>query len=285
VLQKHNIPVILTAHDYKLVCPSYHLQADCPKNIFAHAWHCFINKKHKDSYAASLVVAWEWLIHKLGRVYERNIDMVVAPSKFVAEKLVAYGWPEDKVKVVPNFSDLPVLTEEKPPGHYVLFVGRLSPEKGHDVLIQTAQALPHVPFIVVGEYEDQNTPILPNVQYVGFRTGIELTEIYRQARALFVPSLAQETFGLNVIEAALQKVPAIVSNRGALPEIVINGGTGYVFDIERMHAAVEYITELWSNPDVGDYLGRAAQAQAIAKFTPEAVWPQLYDLYCSFHTK
>ena len=88
-LKKHKIPVILTAHDYKLICPSYQIKSDCPENIFAHAWHCAAFKQHKNSYLSSAALAMEWLIHKIWRIYERNVDMVIAPSQYVYEKFVA----------------------------------------------------------------------------------------------------------------------------------------------------------------------------------------------------
>jgi glycosyltransferase involved in cell wall biosynthesis len=284
VLKKHNVPVYLAAHDFKVVCPSYQLNKDgvvCPRNILFHALHCIAHRpiyhaSFKNSVLGNIAAACEWFVHKIFKVYERNIDKVIVPSTFVHSKFIEYGWPKDKLVRLPHFSLMPPLLEAKPKGRYVLFAAQLSPEKGVDILNGVARLLPHIPFVVAGDSRMKQSEI-QNIRYVGHQGSAVLQEIYREAALVFVPSRFQETFGLSVLEAALQRTPAVASSGGALPELVVEGCTGYLFDVTQENAiknAADLIEKIWNDPALCQKLGDNALNKALS-YTPAAYYPKL----------
>ena len=289
VLKKYQIPIILTAHDYKLVCPSYHLNprgTKCPKNIFWHALKCVWKRDYKDSVLGSLGVALEWLFYKVLRVYERSVDMVLAPSLYVYKNFIDYGWPKDKIKILPNFTDIAPIETEKPIGDYVLYVGALSFEKGTGLLIETIKALPQVKFVVVGE-GSLPLPVLPNLTVVGPKSRDELLDLYRNAALLYLPSIVPESFGLVVLEAALQKLPAVASNLGAIPEIIEDNKTGRLFDPNAVNAAgvaSEIILELLSDRSRLDRMGELAFQKSLHLLS-ESHYKNLHEIYWVFSQK
>lgn len=105
VLKSHGIPVVMTAHDYKLVCPNY--------SMFAHGEHCYkckggayINAARTrcagGSFARSAMLSLEAYWQKFSRVYGK-LDRILAPSHYMRDTLVDGGYPADTVVHLPNF--------------------------------------------------------------------------------------------------------------------------------------------------------------------------------------
>lgn len=151
-LKEHHVPVFYTAHDYVTVCPGY-LMLDgegrvCDACLEDGKYrHCIENRCVKGSRAKSALAALEASFNRSHHSNER-IDRVIAPSRFMRSKLIEGGWPEGKVLALQNFADDAILarasgvagdvTDRESP--YLLFFGRLSAEKGVDVLLRAFDA-------------------------------------------------------------------------------------------------------------------------------------------------
>jgi glycosyltransferase involved in cell wall biosynthesis len=98
-----------------------------------------------------VVLAAEAYLHKWLRTYERCVDMFLAPSEFVRTKLIASGFPAERIEVLPHFQDLPRDEQLSPDEGYLLYFGRLSPEKGVYELLRAMVRLPHAPLVIAGE--------------------------------------------------------------------------------------------------------------------------------------
>ncbi|MFH0973050.1 MAG: glycosyltransferase family 4 protein [Patescibacteria group bacterium] len=161
VLKKYNIPVVMTLHDYKLICPSYNLTNAlnskiilCEKCKKQKYYNCFLNKCVKNSYFASALNCLEAYIHNFLKIYEKNIDKFIAPSQFMKDKCVEFGINADKIIVLPNFvnksgirnqelrirnNELGIMNHKLE--NYILYFGRLSKEKGIDTLLKAVSQL------------------------------------------------------------------------------------------------------------------------------------------------
>src|SRR3989338_2357584 len=138
VIKKKGIPIVMTLHDWKLICPNYSMfhhgavhEEDC------RWWYgtCVKNKCFRDSRLLSSVVRWEMIFHhKIMRYYERYVDKFIAPSQFMMEKYVEHGWDRRKFVQIPLPIEKKQETRNKKQGEedrgYVAYVGRLSEEKG-----------------------------------------------------------------------------------------------------------------------------------------------------------
>jgi glycosyltransferase involved in cell wall biosynthesis len=178
----------------------------------------------------------ETYIQKLFGCYQDHVDRFIVPSKFYLEKFVEWGWPREKFTYIPNFVD----TALTPPttaavGRAFLFVGRLSSEKGVATFVR-AVAEAGVPGWIVGTGPEEQAlkqlaaQLHADINFFGYRTGRELSNLIGSARAIVLPSEWYENAPLSVLEAyALQK-PVIGACIGGIPELVLEGHTGTLFE-------------------------------------------------------
>ncbi len=133
---------------------------------------------------------------------------------------------------------------------YLLFVGRIVPEKGVKEAIEIARRTHHKLLIIGPTYDDSRNyfhkfvePELDDqIQYLGYVDHDKLGKYFRRAKAFLAPIQWEEPFGLTMVEAMACGTPVIGLNRGSIPEIVVNGKTGYIAtSITGMVAAVNKI--------------------------------------------
>lgn len=179
------------------------------------------------------------------RMLARVTDKIINVSKYEMNSAVAMGLPEAKMVMIYSgiSPEKPVIKKKvKMPADKVnlLFVGRFDPQKGVDFLLKVFKDyeddLQHIHLWIIGDnvvsdgkgIEKKNTD---NITFLGWIPHEELPAYYEACDAVIMPS-RWEAFGLVAIEAMKYGKPVIVSNRGALPELVQDGVNGWVFDIE-----------------------------------------------------
>src|SRR3990170_3374023 len=121
--KKRNIPVVMTLHDFKLVCPNYSFYREgqnceeCQGRRFYKAvqHRCIQNSRLK-----SLVCAAEGYFHAWTRTYTDNVNLFIALSRFSLNRFIQYGLPEDKLSLLPNGLELKEYKPSYQPGDYVL---------------------------------------------------------------------------------------------------------------------------------------------------------------------
>ena len=292
--KKIGLPVVMTAHDYKLIAPNY--------SLFHNGTVCEITKPHRfwravshgcirGSAAAGVLEAIEMGLHRHLGLYLKNIDKVIAPSVFLRDKFIEYGWPAERLVHVPHFVET-AGRESAAGGDYFLFVGRLSAEKGIPTLLRAAAKLKDIPFRLVGTGPEESRLFslakelgAANVEFRGFRDGAALAAEYRGARAVVVPSVWYEVFGLVALEAAAYGKPVVASRIGGLPEVVREGETGYLFPVGDADALAERLQKLWNNPDLSSKLGQKARQIVEQDFSPQAHYRRLFEIYNSRQLK
>ncbi len=227
------IPVIMHLHDYKLVCPNHALFVGgkvCEKCLGGSYTACIKQRCVKDSLTASVLAAAEmYLHHKVLKIYAKNISLFIAPSLFLKNLLVKAGWPAEKIEVINNaFSTglpAPLNTDRE---DYFLYYGRLSEEKGVDVIIKAISLNKDLKLKIAGSGPaDISLQTLGaeaarrgQLDFLGWREGRALSTLIAQAKAVIIPSRWYENFPLTALEALSFGTPIIASDIGGLPEIV-----------------------------------------------------------------
>jgi glycosyltransferase involved in cell wall biosynthesis len=162
-------------------------------------------------------------------------------------------------------------------GNGLLFVGRLTKQKGVDLLLRALAALPHhLSLDVIGDGEERvaletlasSLGIAERVRWQGAKPAIELASFYRRAAALVVPS-SEEGLGLVAVEAQLCGTPVVAFASGGLVDVIRDGASGVLVEERTPDALARAIEQLLASPDAGAALAREGAARARERFSPE----------------
>ncbi len=289
VLKKKGIPVVMTLHDFKLVCPNYTLLREgdpCESCEGKHFYKAVIHKCVKDSYWKSLVCSLEMYFHRFLKIYKNHVDAFITLSEFSREKMVQYGLPEKKTLCLPNYVDLPSNGAGENPGKYILFLGRLSEKNGIMTLLQAMEKLKGVPLIVAGEGE--LLPVLKqfvknkkmdNVTFTGFLNGTKLEETIENSMFLVFPAICYHNCPMSVLESFAHDKPVIGSNLGSIPELIDDGIDGLLFEPKNTEDLAEKIGYLYNHPLLARKMGVSARKKVEQRYSKEGYYNRLSDLY------
>ena len=240
------VPVVQTLHNYRLLCANGlflregRACEDCLDSSVAAAVR---HACYRDSRLASAVVATGLQLNRaLGS--SRYVDRYVALTAFAKTRFVRGGLPAERIAIRPNaLAEAPAAGSGA--GGYALYVGRLTPEKGPETLLQAWQTIDTVPLKIVGEgalrAQLETRYRKPNIEFLGFRPRAEVWELMRAATVLIIPSQCYEGFPLTLLEAFASATPVVVSAIGALDELVtepLNGRKFPVGDAAALRSAV-----------------------------------------------
>lgn len=244
VFKKYSIPVLFTVHDYRIVCPAYTFRDGngkiceaCKGRFF---YKCFTHTCCKGSKLMSAVMAAEQYFRNAFFNPAKYIDGFIYVSNF-ARNIQEKYMPSLKSKpniTLYNFSTS-IVNEPKtmPTDKYFLFFGRLSYEKGVMTLLKAFKELPQCSLKVVGTgpKEEELKAFardngMKNVTFLGYKTGKELTDLVSNAYFVIVPSEWYENNPMTIIEAYSVGTPVIGARIGGIPEIVVDGQTGFQFE-------------------------------------------------------
>ena len=239
-LDDAGVPTVQTIHNFRFLCPNglfFTQGRACERCSHGFTLHAVPRRCYRDSYVLSALYATTIAFHRRVGTFGL-IDHFIALSPFSAAKLVDNGLvSRDRISVVGNF--LPDPLPAPGPAHRpprVLFLGRLSPEKGVATLIEAAAHLPELTVGVLGDGPDAaslaalaRSQGLVNVEFLGKVTGEAKWAAMRQARAVVIPSVWYEHFPFVLLESMATGTPAIASRLGSLAELIEDGQTGMLF--------------------------------------------------------
>lgn len=233
------LPSVMTLHDYKLVCPVYRLYregAPCTKCVGTR-WPGWVgvHRCSRGSTAESWLLAVESTFHRQRRSYERAIARFLCPSAFLAERMREGGLPPSRLVVLRNAPRhrpavaSPELRDAVPT---LLYAGRLSEEKGVDLLVEAARAVPAVQLRIAGDGPEAEAlrrlaEGLANVHWLGRLEAAGLDRERARAWAVVVPSRWWENAPLTVLEACAAGRPVLAADHGGLTEMVDHGLNGW----------------------------------------------------------
>jgi len=283
-----NVAVVQSLRNYRPLCPNALLLRDgrvcedCLGKRFA--WSSVRHGCYRGSRLATAVVAGMTTLHSLLGTWSRAVDLYFTLTEFARQKFVAAGWPADSIRVKPNFVD-PDPGMGTGSGGYGVFVGRLSEEKGIATLLAAWRQLAvKLPLKVVGQGPlsmevEQFAAHHSHVDLMGQRSWEEVLSIIGEASFLVMPSIWYETFGRAIIEAYAKGTPVIVSDLGAMAELVTEGETGLRFtpgDAGHLAACVQ---RLVSNDQLRQRMRLAARREYESNYTAARNHDLLLHIY------
>ncbi|MDH5523362.1 MAG: glycosyltransferase family 4 protein [Desulfobulbaceae bacterium] len=281
-LKKQGIKVVLTLHDYKLVCPGYLAlknEAICNDCAGRNFWKPFTTNC-QNSRLQGLLLAAEAMFHQWRGSYD-GVDLFIAPSRFLAD-LVGKRIAPKKIRVLRNGIDVDRFQPNYQDQGYGLYFGRLSKEKGVTTLLAAHRQLAtEIPLKIVGTgpLADELQTRYPKAEFLGYKTGRELNELIANAAFVVVPSEWYENCSMVVLEAMALGKPIIGSRIGGIPEQIEDGQTGFLFEMGNEAELADKMKILASDQDLRKNMGKAARAKLEKDYSLKNHCDELLKIY------
>lgn len=284
VARSRRLPAVLTVHDYKLVCPSYLMLRDgrpCTACLDGGFYRCALHRCHKQSLATSAVSTAEAYFARFADRYGA-ISAFLCPSRFMEILLMRFGVDVNQVMYHPNAVD-PSGYTPRFAGDYVLYAGRLSREKGLPTLLRAICGT-NIPLRIAGTgpMEEAVRAIAATSESIvleGHCEGARLENLFQKAAFVVVPSEWYENAPMTVLESFAYGKSVVATRIGGIPELVSDGGTGYLVDCgasEQLRAA---ICNLWRDRDSQQRMGYEARALVETKLSQVTRTESLISIY------
>ena len=282
-----HIPVVITAHDYSLICPQGQLykadRAPCeaPNCVRGDVRHAVLNHCVKGSTSASGLAAIEHLVHRALGLYTA-CDLILAPSAFMARSLARAGIPARRIALLANGIDPGESPGPPPgPGGHILYSGRLGREKGLDVLLAAARQDTDVRYVVAGggpEASRLRRAASANVAFVGHQDPASLPRLLADAVAVVMPSTWYENAPISLLEAFRAGRAVVATDLGGHPEMLASGG-GVLVAPGDPGALADAVGALWRDRTAARQHGLAGRRVLERRYSLEGHIDRLLGIY------
>lgn len=284
LLALKNIPIIQTLHNFRFLCPAGLFMDNqhqiCEKCSDGNFISCTLKKCYQKSYVKSLGMS---ILAKNGRnAVLKYVDKFVVLNSFSRDKFIVSGFDKEKMVVKSNF--IPEIQLTSSNYQFILYIGRLSPEKGVETLIEAFSNL-NYHLKVAGSGEEDYVKKLKklaeknsNIEFVGYIDGAEKERLIKNSKFLIITSLCYENFPISILEAYSHGKPVIASNIGGLPFIVKDKETGLLFEAGNAEDLKKAVNNMIENDDF-IALGKKGYEYYKENFTEKQNYHQLIDIY------
>ncbi len=276
--ERAGVPVVQTLHNFRLMCLNGLFLRDgkvCEDCMGHLPWRGVARACYRGSHAASAALAGMLTLHRGLGTYRNKIARYIALNEFCRRKFIEGDLPAERVVVKPNFVDFDLPEPVARAG--LLFVGRLSVEKGVGTLAQAMTLLPDEKLRVAGDGPEAG--LLAGMTRLGNQPGEAVRQEMSRAVALVVPSICYENFPRTIAEAFACGLPVIASRIGALADIVRDGETGLLFEPGDPRDLADKMAWALAHPEQMAAMGRNARAQYEAEFSAEVNYRRLMEIY------
>lgn len=285
---KWNVPVFLTLHNYRLICPSATLffkgkiYEKSVKSIFP--IHAIWKGIYRNSKIQTAMVVLMTAVHHFLGTWKNKIDGYITLTQFAKQKFIhsALSIPAEKLFVKPNFvedCDSDIYTRE----NFFLFIGRLTEEKGIKELLKAVD-LYYFKVVIIGDgplrpWVEACAKKNPNISYIGFQPKKVILDYLKKCKALIFPSLWYEGFPVTLAEAFSTSTPVIASDLGSMKEIIQDHVNGLLFKAGDVDDLILAIMEMNIDDQLTKRLSANARLSYLNHYTPEKNYAQLLGIY------
>ncbi len=284
VLKKAGVKVLLTLHDYKVICPTYTMinrDSICNKCEGKAFWHATANKCQEGLLFKSFLLSAEGYWHKWAKSYDQ-VDTFLAPSQFMADLVGKYRVTPNKICVLHNGIDVNRYDYSGEDNDYAVYFGRLSKEKGIETLLRAHQPLSSkfpLKIIGTGALMEELKNRYHGAEFTGYKMGDELKDLVRRASFVVVPSEWYENCSMSALEAMAYGKPIIGSRTGGIPEQIEDGKTGFLFEMGNVEELAEKMLFLSEDEELRKEMGRAAREKLGNVYSLDAHCAKLKEIY------
>lgn len=222
---------------------------------------------------------------QIDRYFTKSMKTVLAVSDHVRRELLAWGVEPQSVELVHNGIDIDSFDAQKPEvrsasglienDRFVIgTIGSLTKRKGHRLLLESFErvriTMPNVDLVIVGEGPERESlesfaaerGVADHVRFLGFRSDIHSI---LAGFDLYVHTAEQESFGIVILEAMAAERAVVARSIGGIPDIVVNGETGFLTDGNSKRIA-ETICGVLTNPQLMQKMAVAGRQRVVSHF-------------------
>jgi glycosyltransferase involved in cell wall biosynthesis len=284
-IRKRGIPIVMRCPNYRLFCPNGrnftkgHVCERCTS--WGRELWCVLNNCEGNFFKSmgySLRNAWA----RLTRRIIDGVDIFIVQTHFQKTKFVKNGLSPKSIEILPGMVPSIDSGDSTKIGDSVVYIGRISEEKGIGALLRAAEITPRIPYSIAGvcttasQYKESAAN---NVRWLGFLKGEALLDLYRSARFVVIPSIWYEGFPNVITRAMTMRKPVISSMIGGIPEIIDNGITGLLCEPNNAKDLAEKIQYLWNRPQLCKQMGQAGREKALRDYSPDKCYERVIAIY------
>ncbi len=270
ILQKNKIPVVMTVHDYSLISANYNLYLNYKINF------------------KNFILSLEFYLRNIFFKTKKLIDVFIAPSNFMKNKLESYGF--NNITVINNFTNIDLINNNYQLGRYFLYFGRLSEEKGLEKFIKTISKLKKsFLFYIVGRGPEEKKlkrlvkklSLSEKIKFLGYylpKKKLELNKVIAKAQFVVLPSLCPENCSLSILEAMAQGKLVLASDLGGNSELISNQN-GVLYNPNNEEDLLDKINILIDNEKSNQKIGQRARNYVQTNFNKEKYYQKLIKVY------
>ena len=297
-LKKKNIPVIWSLHEYKIICPEGTFVSGgkvCEKCKNGKFYHCAFNRCKKGSFSSSLLASLDAYYYHRSGIY-KEVDAYLCPSEFLRKKFIEYGFPAAKMNLSNLCYDINLIddfirmnpvgdsTDSATTEKFVLYVGRIEKIKGIDTLIKAVEGT-GIRLHIAGTGAHQGEleayvreKNINNVKFLGYQEKDSVFRLTMQCSFVVCPSEWYENYPYSVIESLLFSKPVIGADIGGIPELVLDGKTGFLHRSGDVNDLRAKLLHLWESEDLVQSLGIQAREHAFNRVNFDRHWKMLKNI-------
>lgn len=280
-----SVPVVMTLHNYRLICPSGLMTLNgkvCERCIVSGYHNAIINRCYRKSLVGSYFVSRMVKNLKDQNVWADKLSAMIFLTEFSKQKIIRSGITNKCMMVKPNFLPSDDAINQANSRTKVLFIGRISVEKGVSLLLD-AWSDDFVDLEVIGDgplleiYKNKYKQ--ENIFFSGQKDMVYINNQLSNTLFIVVPSTWYEGFPMVILEAFSKAVPVVCSDIGSLSEIVDNNVNGRHFKCGDYNDLNGVIRELLQDNKKVELLGNNAYQKYKKNYTEEVNYHTLMDIY------
>ena len=290
-LHKAGIPIIHHLHDYAMFCCNGVCETHeeiCTRCRGKRYYNALKYRCYHNSMLRSLIGVGSKIFNNTFGTYNPKISRYIVTSQFQKDFLVSWGLNPEKMEVLPlffdwqNYPDLDLRDESDE----IMFFGEMKVRKGPHLVYKLAKRIPNVRFVFAGRgplgrvLSDQAAlEKVHNVEFYDYLPKEQLFQRLSRSLLTIMPSIFLESFGRVIIESNYYCRPVVGSAVGALPEVIQNGETGYIFRLGDVNDLYEKVIYLLNNPSLRHAMGEKARSLVLERYSSDRYYQNLMKIY------
>lgn len=281
------VPVVQSLHNFRPLCANgllfrnNHVCEDCLSGSLMPA---VLHRCSQNSPIISAMVVRMLRSHRKMKTWHEKVNVYITATEFTRQKYAGSGFDADRIFVKPNFvedlGDVPAQDRG-----YALYVGRLSDEKGVDVMIRAWKDLTDIPLKIAGDGPGRlylsgyiQRHAIKHVTLLGHVDDEKYRELMGGARYLVLPSICYENFPRIAVEALAYGLPVLASRLGSLEEVIHHDENGMLFEPGKEEALAAAAKTLYQSSDL-PRMRTAARQKYADEYSPDRNYEQLLAIY------